>query len=293
MAESDTELEVVESRMDQLAQAGLAKHARIVTRGEIEDRIPHVGSTVVAGLFSDTDGMADVSRTVSTHAEAARELGVEIRVGCAVHALEGTGHGWVVQLATGEIRAECIVNAAGAWGAKVAQMAGDPLPLQIEAPIASRTGPVQALLGPVVQAIGRKLTLKQLADGRLLVGGGHRAEPELEARSVTVPDGEVSSNLETVTHFFPAYGHLAAEQAWAGLEGYTPDRVPYIGRSARHDSLYHAFGFSGHGFQLSPAVGQVVSGLVANGTAGVDLDAFSPSRFEGQANAPGKDILVG
>lgn len=293
MAETEAEVVIVESRMDQLARAGLGSHARIITREEIVERIPLVGSTVLAGLFSDSDGMADVSRTVAAHVENAGELGVELRIGCAVTGLEWTGNGWVVELRTGEVRGTCVVNAAGAWGSKIADLAGDKLQLQVEAPIASRTIPVPTFLGPVVQAIGRKLTLKQLGDGHLLVGGGHRATPALNNRTVVVPEEEVAGNLDTVNHFFPNCGSLSVEHAWAGLEGYTPDRVPYIGRSGRYDSLFHAFGFSGHGFQLAPAVGRTISNLIDMGAAGADLEPFSPSRFEEKGEAPEDEILVG
>lgn len=58
-----------------------------------------------------------------------------------------------------------------------------------------------------------------------------------------------------------------------------PDVIPVIGPSRNVDGLWHAFGFSGHGFQLGPIVGSVIADLILNGASPIPIDAFSPTRF--------------
>lgn len=62
------------------------------------------------------------------------------------------------------------------------------------------------------------------------------------------------------------------------MEAETPDHTPVIGFSERVEGLLHAFGFSGHGFQLVPSVGRVLADLVCDGRTRHDLAAFSAGR---------------
>ena len=71
---------------------------------------------------------------------------------------------------------------------------------------------------------------------------------------------------------------------WCGLEGKMPDDIPVIGRSMSQEAGYHAFGFCGHGFQLSPIVGKLLAELIVDGKSSIPLDAFSISRFGGEQN---------
>ena len=66
---------------------------------------------------------------------------------------------------------------------------------------------------------------------------------------------------------------------WCGLEGKMPDDIPVIGRSMTQEAGYHAFGFCGHGFQLSPIVGKLLAELIVDGKPSIPLDAFSISRL--------------
>lgn len=52
-----------------------------------------------------------------------------------------------------------------------------------------------------------------------------------------------------------------------------------MGPSATTPGLFHAFGFSGHGFQLGPGVGDVMAELMVQGRSDIDLSEFSISRF--------------
>ena len=70
-------------------------------------------------------------------------------------------------------------------------------------------------------------------------------------------------------------------RVWSGVEGYLPDMLPVIGWSRTTPGLVHAFGFSGHGFQLAPGVGAVVADLIVDGASQTPIESFSIERFAG------------
>jgi sarcosine oxidase subunit beta len=68
-------------------------------------------------------------------------------------------------------------------------------------------------------------------------------------------------------------------RAWAGIEGKMADDLPVFGKSARHEGLYHQFGFSLHGFQLGPGAGAVMAEIIATGQSNVPIDGLGIARF--------------
>jgi sarcosine oxidase subunit beta len=70
-------------------------------------------------------------------------------------------------------------------------------------------------------------------------------------------------------------------RSWTGIDGGMPDALPVLGHSRTTPGLIHAFGFSGHGFMLGPAVGEILSELVLDGRSDVPLEAFDIGRFAG------------
>jgi sarcosine oxidase subunit beta len=68
-------------------------------------------------------------------------------------------------------------------------------------------------------------------------------------------------------------------RTWAGIEGILPDQIPVIGPSRNAPQAFHAFGFCGHGFQLSPIIGQILSELIIQGRSSLPIKAFRIERF--------------
>jgi len=78
----------------------------------------------------------------------------------------------------------------------------------------------------------------------------------------------------------PATASAKVIRCWSGIEGYFSDKNPVIGFSATVPRLLHAFGFSGGGFQIAPAVGDVLAELVCGRTALEKASAFAPNRWQ-------------
>ena len=237
---------------------------------------PGIAAHVRGARYAPKDGYAHPGLTVSAFRDATEEAGVQILETCAVTGLDRQGAAWSIATSAGRIAAGTVVNTAGAAAAEVAAMAGEALPVLPQAPIALVTSPLPRFLMPVVQTLTRRLTLKQMPDGRAWIGGGHRAE--ITPDGLAVPASEVHANLATAASLFPALGGILPARWWAAVDGYTPDRVAILGRLTRFGPV-HACGFSGHGFQTAPAVGRVIADLVLGNKPAADIAGLSPCRF--------------
>ena len=277
LAENDRELAVIKARAAQTAALGYT-FERVVRGNELHSLAPALSPGIGAALYSETDGSANPMRTVSAYRRRGEAAGVRVQEGAAVAGLSHDGQAWTVRTGQEAISTRLVVNCAGAWGGAIAAETGDVVPLKQEAPMMMVTARTAHFLGPVVQTIGRKLTLKQVANGTVLVGGGHRAV--IAGENTELDFDELRISAGTVTSLFPHLAAVPLVRAWAGIEGFMPDRIPVIGPSTRYPGLLHAFGFSGHGFQLGPIVGELLAELAVTGASPLPITPFRIDRFQ-------------
>ena len=138
---------------------------------------------------------------------------------------------------------------------------------------------------PVVSSLGRKLSFKQTAQGTLLIGGGSQGRLAADRQSATVDVMALAASVKAAVRLFPLTQGIRVVRTWAGMEAMTVDHLPVIGFSDRVEGLIHAFGFSGHGFQLVPSVGRVLADLVCDSQTNHHLDAFRVSRVAAERAA--------
>jgi sarcosine oxidase subunit beta len=86
-------------------------------------------------------------------------------------------------------------------------------------------------------------------------------------------------SARTVAAVFPLMKDINLVRCWAGIEGFTPDDLPFIGPSKASPGVFHSFGFCGHGFQLGPVVGSITAQLVTSGKSNLPIEAFRIDRF--------------
>jgi len=158
-------------------------------------------------------------------------------------------------------------------------MLGDQVPLSPEAPMMMVTAPVAHFLDPVVGLVGRALSFKQGANGTVVIGGGHRGAADRDTETTTIDLAGLRISARTVVEVFPHMRHVPIVRCWAGIEAVMPDQIPVVGPSRNAPAAYHAFGFSGHGFQLGPIVGRLLAELIVDGAATLPIDPFRVDRF--------------
>jgi sarcosine oxidase subunit beta len=265
-------------RADKLKNAGY-KHEIWIDADEVKSRLPNISALSLGGLLVEHDGWALPWLIVHGFANAAKSHGAEIVERCSVLNLSRKDDIWQIDTNHGVFEAENVVNCSGAWAARIAELAGDPLPpIHAFAPMLAVTDRHSRILPAVMGVLGHTLSLKQLDTGQFVIGGGVRASANLSANKATLALPELAESMKLVVKLFPELTNSNVVRCWSGIEGYMPDNLPVIGRG-QQDGLFHGFGFSAHGFQLGPAVGEALADLVMGQQPRVSLEAFNASRF--------------
>jgi sarcosine oxidase subunit beta len=236
----------------------------VVDEREARALAPGIAPGCLGGVHAPNDGQAEAVPATEAFAAAARRLGARVEEGVGVRALAVEG-GRVVGVERGDgAREACdaVIVAAGAWSATLLGGIGVTLPIETRPLQMLLTAPGAPALRPVLGAFDRRLSLKQLDDGAYLIGGGWPARVTDHAGNrYEMLDESVRASLETARAVFPPVGECALARSWAGLEAFTPDDLPILGPVPGISGLLVAAGFSGHGFALSPMIGDILARL--------------------------------
>lgn len=251
---------------------------------EIHARYPGLGPDAIAASFSPLDGSGNPRLITPAFAVAAGKLGARIVEQAEVGRITRTAAGFEVATSKGTVAAECLLNTAGAWGARIAARFGEEVPLDARGPQMGVTEPLPHRILPVVgiwtRDKGHGAYLRQVERGNIVFGGAaERVTVDLDPGHARADPMRLPSQLRAVARLLPAIARVAVIRTWSGCEGYVRDLLPVMGPSATTPGLFHAFGFSGHGFQLGPGVGDAMAELIATGRCETPLEDFRINRF--------------
>lgn len=278
IAETEADLAILAARVEAVRARGF-EHEELVGRDTLREWLPAVAQHCVGGIVVRGDGAANPYRTTLAFKRKAQSLGVRFQEGMPVTGLVREGTTWRVETPGGPHRAPRIVNCAGAWAHHVAAWLGEPVPLEVIAPMMMITAPMPPFLRPVVGATSRPLSFKQMANGTVMIGGGRRGRAYPQTNETDLDFRELALGARTVLDLFPVMRGAEVVRGWAGIEARMPDDIPVIGPSSTSEGVFHAFGFSAHGFQMGPGVGALMAELVAHGTTNSAISPFNIARF--------------
>ncbi len=229
--------------------------------------------------FCAKDGYADPNSILQGYVARSRERGVEFREGAEVTGIElDRGRVVAVRAAGDRIACPTVIDAAGAWGARIGAMAGVALPIVPLRRHIFVTAPVPGLDHefPLTIEFASGLYFHRESGGVLL----GMADPN------DGPDQDDSVNwdflptvVERALERLPVLEHATVKTGWAGYYEDTPDRHPILGTIDAVPGFISAAGFSGHGLMQAPAAGEVIAQLVCGEPTSVDITALRFERF--------------
>jgi len=233
-------------------------------------------------------GYADAHLTLSAYVRAARRRGATIRENVAVTGLLLAGNRVTgVTTTRGDIAAGTVICAQNIWSREVAAWTGIELPLTLSrhAVFTLECDTAYTRRLPVVKDLASpgKLYFRGYGGRQVLVGDGNEGEaiaaPDTE--QADVPLDYVVDIGAQLGHRVPAFAEAGLVRSWTGVYDVTPDWNPVLGALPGIAGLLVAYGFSGHGFKLSPIVGRIVAQTALGMPADFPLAPYAIERFRG------------
>ena len=262
----------------------LGVNVNLLTPGEIKALVPAINADDLAVAAHEPEsGYADAASTTNALAAAARDLGATIVQHVPVEALLVTGSRVTgVRTAGGEIQAPTVVVCAGLWAPSLLAPLGITVPIAptrhqmcfFRRPPGFETHPgiIDRPSGTYMRPETGNLTIVGLSAYRELV------DPDQYNEGADAQ--EVMRNAELIANRFPVMEHGLSMGGYSGVYDVTPDHEPVLGPIPEYQGLHADFGWSGHGFKHSPAIGDIMAESVLEGrAAGWDLRPFRWSRF--------------
>jgi sarcosine oxidase subunit beta len=270
-------------------QRELGIDVRLVSAHELADIDPnaHLAEDELAAFEAEA-GYVEAVQVVASFAEAAMREGADVRQGVEVKGLVSEG-GRIAGVDTNEGRYTCgtVVLATGPWAARLVKEAGVRLPVQ-----ASRTqvallrrptdmrrrGPVY---GDFVQGLYFKPTHGEMLHAGSIAGEEIQNPVDPDDYNEAADGDWLPQVRQRLSRRYPAMHRSYGRGGYGALYAITPDWHPILDRLPGIQGAYCAVGFSGHGFKMSPIVGQLMAELILDGqTAALDIQPLRLARFE-------------
>ena len=257
----DREEDAATFRQAVALQQSLGVPSHVLSPAEAAELVPQlVVDDLVAATYCERDGYATPEAVVQHYA---RESGAVVVQGWEVTGVEvrnGRVHG--VETTKGPIRTDTVVCCAGAWSREVAATAGVALPVE--------GLPRTMWFTPEDGGLPERLPLTiDFSSGFYF----HREGPGLAF------GGRDDGVFEPAAARLPALAELPVQTSWWGYYDVSPDWNALVGEAPDVSRFLYATGFSGHGFQQAPAVGEHIAELVVGREPTLDLSPFSATRF--------------
>ncbi len=239
---------------------------------------PGLGNRVVGGWWYPEDGQVDNRCLMRSLLQAAQTLGIEIKEGVQVRAIQqqqGRVNGVLTDL--GLLTADNYVLATGSWTSQLfplpvrpvkGQMLSLRMPQKLHQPF-----PLQRIL------YGDSIYLVPRQDGRLVIGA---TVEETDWTPFNTPKG-IQKLLNKAVELYPAIADWQIEELWWGFRPGTPDELPILGPSTC-ENLFLATGHYRNGILLAPITASLISNLILKQQSDPLLESFSYQRFNHQTS---------
>jgi sarcosine oxidase subunit beta len=288
VAETADDIKRLEEKSKIENSQGLNVH--LLGHEEIHKLAPYLGPSVEAALFCPDEGHCNPRLLTPAFAKRAQALDTDILTNTKVKGIHFQQGKWQIEFTSNQSRdkkklvtTNAILNTAGAWAGEIGMMVDFNLPLQPLGLIMNVTEKVPPFVNHLIQHAGRRLSMKQVDDGNLLIGGGWPAKLQqkdglwLSDKPALVSTDAIRNNLRVATDIAPFIKDLNLIRSWSGIIAIAPDQLPVLGEIPHAPGFYVATG--GNGFTYGPTYAHLISELILNGSTSFPLEPYAPNRF--------------
>jgi glycine/D-amino acid oxidase-like deaminating enzyme len=276
VAETPDSYEFLARKCERERRLGL--DVAMLDRAEIRRIAPYLGEAVIGAELCAHEGKLNPLLANQAIRRALLAAGGALLPETRVERIEKADVRWVLHGAFGTIRAGRVLVAAGAGTGALLAPLGLRVPTVAEPLHMNITEAAAPLIGHLVQHAERMITLKQLAAGQVVIGGGWPARLSGAREHPTVEAASLLGNLRLASHIVPRLARLRLIRSWAGVNT-TVDGRSVLGEAPGLPGLF--LGVPGDaGYTLGPLVGALAAGaLLGRRDLPFDVASFSAARF--------------
>jgi sarcosine oxidase, subunit beta len=284
------------------AQTSLGAPSEVLTREETLEREPELAPSLIGAIFCPSDGVGDHTYATRQFAKEAVSAGAVIRTGAKVaQIMHRRGVATGVKLESGELIpvGSRLVVLANAGAQTLLQPILKPRELgpvwNLMPQMHYVSNPLNKIINHLLSHAHRRLAVKQIPDGTLMLSGG--------AHVAYTPEGlwkgslsAMTQNLTEAIQTFPFIDSSSFLKVDASrVETVAVDTIPLIGQSEALSNLLYGYAWSGHGFAISLGFTKLFTDWILSGAKPEALEPFSPARFHEPARilaAPPVDLVA-
>jgi sarcosine oxidase subunit beta len=279
---SEEMLEGTTATVEQVKGLGIDTEFTDLASSRLADLVNPEG---VRGVVYEPDGgYADPVHATEAYVAAFEALGGEFRSRTPVESLVGDSkHVTGVKIAGETLEADVVVNASGPWAGKLGESVGLDMPLRVVREQDSvweiRPGrPIPE--GPVSNQVdlvyARPLGNRRFVVGRSFPKPYYDVDPD--NYKLDADEDFISDILERLERRYPWFQGAARIDSYAALYDATPDWYPFAGPRSGVEGYVDAWGGSGHGFKLGPAIGRRLADWIVDGETDDEFRQMSHDR---------------
>ena len=244
------------------AERFAADGAQMLTPAEAQERVPQLEvEGLVAAAFDARAGYVTPDLVVQGYARRAAEGGAHIEQSCAARRiLAGGGRVTGVETGRGTIETDCVILTAGVWSSELLD-----LPLERERRHMFFTDDAPDFPHELPLTIDFASGFYFHREGAALAFGGR--------------EQSLADIAPVAARRLPAIADLGIRSTWWGWYEMSPDHNALVGAAADPIGVVYATGFSGHGFQQGPVIGEHLARLALGLEPVFDLSQFAVERF--------------
>ena len=286
IASTEESLKQLKKNMDLALKNGV--DVEFLSGDELQRRFPFYRfDKVLGGTLSMQDGHASTLAVLQGYVSKARELGAELHENLEAIGIKpgDSGLGIIVQTHEGDVRAEQVVIAAGAYSGLVGDLARVSIPIKPYPRKILVTHPFRdGIPDDIPLIIDVDSTLGMGREGRGVIMADNA--PVESSFDLVFPDDYDERVMSMALERIPALKTASIAYADKGLYEMTPDANPIVSSIPEFPGLFCCAGFAGHGFMHAPIIGQLMSEMLAGAKPHLDISSFSIERFRKKTNVP-------
>lgn len=280
LAFTEAECELVELRAKARREYGAP--IEVISAARAREIEPGVHPGLLKAGYCGIDGFASAYLTGRAFRHALTVAGVDVVENTPVEAIDSGDAGHVIRFggAAGRpaLQATRVVLAGGVWIENMLAWLGVQIPIKVLINQLIITERVRPVMRTVLSVANGLLSLKQFANGTVLIGGGWQGDGDREHGGIEARPQNLVGNMRLAAYAVPALAEARIARIWLGLEAETADAMPIIGDVPGVPRAY-VVGSAHSGYTSGPFMGRIMAQHILGQQP--ELPLFDPARLLG------------